>query len=361
MKGIVKASVAGILCCMTAMLSILSGCKSIETNVSVDPSSESSQVSSEVEETLPDQNLNPLTGRYDLKDSLVNKRPISIMINNAHKSWPQKSISAADIIYELPVEGGMSRLMAVYADYTKAETFGSVRSVRHDFVELSMPLNTVFIHWGGSPSGYDALRNYGIDDIDGMVYANTYFYTDKTLQKPIEHCRFMTKQNITDAIANLKIPSDTSLQPAYRFHTGEEPLAFSDTEAGKASVRFSGSLTVDYQYDPASGKYQKSEYGEVTPDGNTGEPVLIDNVFILYSRVDLMADGVHKDIHLTNGTGYYLTKGTKTKINWSKGNPDDPMKYTLESGEELTVNPGNSWVLFAPNEAESGTVFSALS
>lgn len=359
MKKTSKRLTAAVLCCVFAASSLLFGCKKIEPVSKIEGSSQSSEESGSQQADLPDQNLNPLTGRYDLKDSMVNKRPVSIMINNAHAAWPQKSISNADIIYELPVEGGLTRLMAVYADYTKSETFGSVRSVRHDFVELSMPLNTVFIHWGGSASGYDALRNYNIDDIDGMIYGNTYFYTDKTLQKSVEHCRFMTQQNITDAITNLEIPKDGGISAAYHFYDGETPLTFSDTEAVKATVKVSGEVTVEYQYDAASGKYQKSEFGEVTPDGNTGQPVLIDNVFILYSRVDLMADGVHKDIHLTNGTGYYLTKGTKTKINWSKGDADAPMKYQLESGEELSVNPGNSWVLFAPNSAQSSTTFSA--
>lgn len=50
-----------------------------------------------------DENLNPLTGEYNLKDRAVGKRPVSVMVNNIKKAWPQYGLSSADICYEIVV------------------------------------------------------------------------------------------------------------------------------------------------------------------------------------------------------------------------------------------------------------------
>lgn len=302
--------------------------------------------------------FNPYSGLYDLPEDKINTRPIACMINNHPSAWPQNSISNADIIYELPVEGGLTRLMAIYADYTKAEKFGSIRSARHDFVELARPFNAIFIHWGGSTFGYDSIRQNGIDGIDGMKYGQTYFYTDKNLNRSIEHCRFTNPEEISQAISALSINTQGQATPSYQFHQGEDPISFPSTDATSVKIPFSGDITILYEYNTEQQKYEKSEYGKKTLDGNTNEPVLIENVFILFTSVQVMANGEHKDINLQNGSGYYLTRGTRTSIQWTKGNPSDPIKYYLDNGEELSVNPGNSWVLFAPNSLNDKVQFS---
>jgi hypothetical protein len=340
-------------------LSLCTGCGNSEQGL-IEPVDSLPEISSEPEpepEPEPVGNQNPLTGLYDLNDSMVGKRPVSFMINNHHKSWPQKGISQADIIYELPVEGGFTRLMAVFADYTKADVFGSNRSVRHDFVELSLPFDTIFVHWGGSDAGYSALRKYGVDDIDGMAYGDRYFYTDRSLNRSIEHCRFMKKEGLTEAIENIGISTDGDTPNAYQFAEEENGVLGSEP-ATSATVKISGDVTTGFAYDSATQTYTKTEFNDQTLDGNTGEPVHIKNVFILYDKIVLMSDGLHKDLSLTSGTGYYLTNGTKIPIQWSKGDANSPMSYTKSTGETLTVNPGNSWVVFVPNSMADQTTIS---
>ncbi|WP_195543105.1 DUF3048 domain-containing protein [Massiliimalia timonensis] len=313
-------------------------------------------VSSEPAEVQPQGNQNPLTGLYDLDETMVGKRPVSFMINNHHRSWPQRGISQADIIYELPVEGGLTRLMAIYADYSKTKDFGSNRSVRHDFVELSLPFHTIFIHWGGSTFGYDSLKKYGVDDIDGMIYANKYFYTDRSLHKDIEHTRFMTQENLQDALTGTKIELTGETPAAYQFAQEEDSVSFTDT-AKKAYVKVSSAVKTTFNYDETNKDYTKVEFDDDVIDGNTKEKVHIKNVFILYDNIPLMSDGLHVDLSLSSGSGWYLTNGTRTAITWSKGDAKNPLTFQTESGEALTVNPGNSWVLFVPDNMKEKTTF----
>ncbi|MGI5958442.1 MAG: DUF3048 domain-containing protein [Massiliimalia sp.] len=355
-RGMIAAICGAV--CLAVCLS-LSGCQKIGSDVTLieETSSQTSDTSSEASPVQETGALNPLKGTYDLEEEHAGRRPVAVMINNHHASWPQYSISQADLIYELPVEGGYTRLMAMYADYTKAPVIGSIRSVRHDFVELAQPFDCIFVHWGGSDSGYSALRSSGLDEVDGMAYSNTYFYTDRTLNRSVEHCRFMKAEQLTQAVSDLKIDLNGDTPSPFRFAEPSSLVLYEDTQAQTAQVPLSGDIQVTYTYHPDQKKYEKGEYGESTVDGADGQPVLIDNVFILFAPVSLMQDGVHKDISLNQGSGWYLTRGTKTPIQWKKGNASSPMKYTLESGEELTVNPGNSWVLFAPTSVQERVTF----
>ena len=89
--------------------------------------------------------INKLTGKENLSDAAVGKRPVAIMINNLKGSLPQYGIYGADIMFEMPVEGGITRMMALYGDYTKVPNVCSVRSCRYYF--------PVFAH------GFDAGTN----------------------------------------------------------------------------------------------------------------------------------------------------------------------------------------------------------
>ena len=126
------------------------------------------------------QTVNPLTGLSGFREAAVGRRPVAVMINNAPAARPQWGLCAPDIVLEGLAEGGITRMMWLFADVQSIPKIGSVRSARHDFLEIAEGLDAVFVHWGGSVYAYDALKQRNVDDIDGMTYSNTYFYRDRT-------------------------------------------------------------------------------------------------------------------------------------------------------------------------------------
>ena len=74
--------------------------------------------------------INEFSGEW-IDESLSNQRPLCIMINNIVDAMPQSGISQADITYEMLVEGGITRYMCVFKDYSNLEKLGPVRSARH--------------------------------------------------------------------------------------------------------------------------------------------------------------------------------------------------------------------------------------
>ena len=69
--------------------------------------------------------INEFSGEW-IDESLSNQRPLCIMINNIVDAMPQSGISQADITYEMLVEGGITRYMCVFKDYSNLEKLGPV-------------------------------------------------------------------------------------------------------------------------------------------------------------------------------------------------------------------------------------------
>jgi len=102
--------------------------------------------------------FNPLSGEYNLSKDAVGKRPVGIMVNNIKISLPQRGISQADLCYEVLAEGGITRILALFPDINKIPDTGSVRSARDYYIDLAVSHNSIFVHFGGSPTALKTIK-----------------------------------------------------------------------------------------------------------------------------------------------------------------------------------------------------------
>lgn len=347
-------------------LGMLSGCSEVTPNSEPESSEEVSEpVSSEPEsseevssepETV-EGNQNPLTGLYDLSEDAVGKRPVAIMINNIKIALPQSGISQADIMYEMVVEGGITRMMAVYSDYNAVPTTGSIRSARHNYLELALPHDAIYVHFGGSNIAYDKIKAYGLtDDLDGLKNM-TPFTQDKALaaSKGQEHSFYTTGALLSKGIAAKNIRTESKVTST-AFNFAKEYTAASDAEGCSAiSVPFSNYVTAKFTYNADTDSYDKQQFGAAHMDANTGKAASVHNVFVLYTNIYTMDKKGHQQIDLNSGSGYYCTGGKYQKISWSKNGVNAPIVYKDASGNELSVSAGNSWVCIVSDKQKSNT------
>ena len=354
---------AAVLLALAGILLILLGAWALLHPDEVEPgrfaatsqTSQTEEAAPPQEEVTPPQPVlatNPLTGTQTLAQEMANTRPVAFMINNARAAMPHNGIANFDVVYELPVEGASTRLMALTANYRQAPRYGSLRSARHDFVELAAAADAVLVHWGGSDFAYNAISQYGVDHLDGMTYGTQYFITDRSLGRSLEHTRFIAPEGLSQGLN--AVSADLSREgyaPLFSFNAAGDTAG--SIPANQVSVPATGEITATFTYDPAKGQYAKGEFGSSETDGNTGETVYVDNAFVLYTSVSLMADGVHKDVGLSSGSGYYISKGTAQPISWNKGGASSRLTFTDSSGAELRVNPGKSWIIFTGSSPSS--------
>lgn len=285
--------------------------------------------------------VNLLTGLKNIDDKAANRRPVAIMMGNASDAIPvQSGLSKADIVFETEVEGGVTRLMAVYQDISKVEKIGSVRSARYPYVDLAMGLDAIYVHCGQDPT-YCAPHLADCDDLNidtnskgaqrianGLPSWNTlYAYGDKLFENISD--TFDTKAKKATAFAN--------------FAAEDESLTLDAGAATKIYVPFPANKS-RFEYNSSTGLYTRMVSGAAHTDHFNDEVTTVKNIFILLTTISNYPDGKHRKVDFDGGDGYYITNGTYQHIKWTKGDSSDGFKFTDTEGNELKVSAGNSWV-----------------
>lgn len=287
--------------------------------------------------------VNPLTGVAQFEDaSKAGQRPIAIMVENSSISMSaQTGLSKADVIYETEVEGGITRLVAVYQDISQVEKIGNVRSARYPYVDLALGHDAVYVHCGQDPT-YCAPHLNDIDDID----INNNDEGSKRISNGLSstHNVYVITKDMLNRLSNTFELEKSNVKSWAKF--SEEAVTLSGGAATSVSVPFP-TTTTRFTYDEQSGLYTRLIGSSVQTDYFTGEKTQVKNIFILMTTITHYPDGEHRKVALEGGTGYYVTNGTMQEINWSKGSASNGFKFTDKDGNELTISAGNSWVCIA--------------
>ena len=106
------------------------------------------------------------------------------MIDNHDDAWPQAGLQQAYMVYEIIVEGGETRLMALFKG-VNPEKIGPVRSARHYFIDYAMLyVYLLYVHFGQSPQAQSDIKKFSIDDINGIAEDGTTFWRVKDKAAP---------------------------------------------------------------------------------------------------------------------------------------------------------------------------------
>lgn len=298
--------------------------------------------------------LNRLTGVEDLASSADGNRPISIMISNIKTALPQKGIGEADIVYETVAEGGITRCMGLFADIDKIPTVGPVRSVREYYTDFALPYNTIFVHWGGSVTGYEMVKERKVQNIDGNEMGTSIFTQDKKRAANLgrEHSFYINSDGIKKGIQkkNYKLQGDSIT--AFNFATKEKPATIGTVEANTITVPFSHYATSIFNFDLTTKKYLKSQFNQPHIDETTKKQIAVDNVFVLYVPQTIILTKLSR-FDLSGDTGYYINNGKATPITYTKSKYNSQFKFFDQNGQEIVVATGKSYVCVVPKQQEA--------
>lgn len=291
--------------------------------------------------------LNPLTGEGGYREAAEGKRPVAVMVNNLKFALPQYGIAAADIIYEMPVEAGITRLMAVYADYEAMPNICSIRSCRYYYPILAYGMDAIYCHWGMDMSiAKETLLRLKIDHLDGGGNGwNVCFFRDteraKTYAK--EHTGYLDGSMLPKAIETYGFRTDTEQDRAFQFRAPDLCVA-TGTVCTEAVLHFSKGYWSTFVYEPTAQTYQKQHNSQPHMDSSTGTQLAFTNLFVLQTKISLREDHYLVNVALDSGSGYYLSAGAIQPIQWEKHNESEPIRVYDANGAELQVNAGKSYI-----------------
>ena len=281
-----------------------------------------------------------------------NERPIAVMIDNHSDAWPQAGLNKAYMVYEIVVEGGETRLMALFKGQD-LDKIGPVRSARHYFIDYAMENDAIYVHFGQSPQAQSDIKKYSINDINGIAEDGTTFWRVKDKAAP--HNAVTSTEKLMQSAKNKKFRT-TSKEESVLKYTTEEVNLEEGIIANEVTIPHSNLQTVKYKYNEDSKKYVRYARGKEQTDWETKEPVETKNIIITFCDNYTLSDVENKGRQgLKNiGTfdGYYITSGKAIKIKCTKNARDEKTVYKDLQGNEIKVNDGNTFVNICPINAK---------
>lgn len=309
---------------------------------------------SDIDNNEPNNNVQEETPTKKLQilDLNSNSRSYAVMINNHSQARAHHAgLQDAYLIYEIIVEGGLTRYMAVFKDQDTAK-IGSVRSSRHYFLDYALENDVIYTHWGWSPQAQSDISKYNINNINGLTWEGTYFYRDKSLNVSSEHTGFTTMEMLKNAAKRLNYRTTSTEKPLLNYEVDEIDTTNMETiPANTVTIKYSSSITDKYVYDEENKVYKRYVNNKEHVDDVTKKQYTFKNI-ITYQVANSTIKGDDKGrqeiANIGKGTGYYISNGVAVKINWEKTSRDSKTIYTYEDGTPLKVNDGNTFIQIQP-------------
>lgn len=295
--------------------------------------------------------ISNLSGRY-VSIEKGSRRPVAIMLNNIKEAIPQTGISKADVIYEAPVEGGITRLMGIFEDYDDLDKIGSVRSARTYYVYFAKEFDAIYAHFGQAAYALPLLNSSEIDNISGLeAVGNVAYY--RTSDRVAPHNAYTSASCLNEGIDYMAYRKEYSsdYNGHYQFAKGNDIVSLDNgIDAKKVVVGYQTNKPW-FEFNDADGLYYRYQYGAKHIDSMNGEQLAYNNIIMQYCTWGYYDDSEYLNINTSSGgNGKYITNGKAIDITWSKDSLYGPTRYYNEAGEEIVLNQGKTWVCIIQND-----------
>lgn len=276
----------------------------------------------------------PLTGLPPAGATVV-----AVKVDNV-STGAQAGLNDADVVYCELVEGGLTRLLAVFGTH-QPTSVGPVRSARFTDVELLGEYGRIALAFSGANTAVlAAVKGANLQD-DAYDYVPDLYHFDRTRPAPYQ---FLV--DVSKAVSTA--PGDPAKDIGFRF--GPAPALPAATPPATPvavtalSARFPAAL-VSATWDAASGSWLMSRDGrpQMLADGSQASA---SNILVQY----VTNDGADIPTTKTVGSGQAVLfrNGARFDGTWSRSSSTSPTTWTAAGGGDLTLSTGRTWVILLP-------------
>ena len=287
--------------------------------------------------------------KLTIVDEDSNERPIAVMYDNNVGYNAHAGLQDSYLNYEVIVEGGLTRIMALFKD-KDVSLIGPVRSSRHYFLDYALESDAIYCHYGWSEFAKSDISALGVNNINGLTDSNAY-WRDTKIAAP--HNVFTNTDTLYTQAKKYSYSVETSSWQVLNYDVEKINLNTEDNTKNvvvdNISLKYSNYHTTSYQYDSNNKYYLRYMDQNQHLDKTTGSQLHYKNIIIMkvsnstldsYGRQDLDTVGT--------GEGYYITNGYGIPITWSKSTRKGKTKYLDQNGNEIKVNDGNTFIQIIP-------------
>jgi len=273
-------------------------------------------------------------------------RLLAVMVENSPQARPQSGLHLASVVIEAPVEGGITRFLAIF-QYDDVPVIGPVRSARPYFVDLARPFDPIYAHCGESYAAIAAIREAELADLDEMNHPTAY-WRDRSRRKP--HNLYTSSRRLWREASRRGLQSSAGslpFQPSPDPPVGPPGLAV--TLPYLAGRRLS--YSVRWECDPTTHRYLRWVNGEPHRDRETRRQLAAETVYLLLAPTRLFRPSTGELAIETTGVGraWMLRGGTRIEGSWSRSHPIAWFRFSSPQGE-MRPGPGSVWVQILPTD-----------
>ena len=264
------------------------------------------------------------------------ERPMAVVVDNL-RGYPQHGLAPASQVHELPVEGGLTRLLLVF-DRTDPERVGPVRSARDYMVDLSRSMDAVMVHDGGSPGALAAITATNAATLNSFSRGELFSRGDGSAPYNL----FAGGDALRAAVNRLDIARGRTVAGViYR------PDAVSD-DVAEVRVRYGGTYETAFRYEPGVNAYRWVRNGAAASDAS-GQAVLLDAVLVASIEARPIPNDAEGRLYipLREGPATLFLRGKAVTGVWSLRSGQGVQFTTAEGGVDLT--PFKLWVVYTPD------------
>jgi len=307
----------------------------------------------------------PGSGRHRVAAVMIDNYPID--------ARPQSGLRAADIVYEVEAEGGITRYMALFLE-GQAQKIGPVRSARTYFVDLARPYDALFAHAGENDDVWEPLRELrlaGFADMDQIVGTPQAFWRDDTRDMPHNLYTSLARMRKTAGQYGYKdtplgaeefafAPADDQSAPAVAASPQTTPLGAMPTASGAspgpssspssgadAVATFWNGYTV--RFHPVAGGYERIIDGVVQHDRDDPTPYNVADIIVVWIPARVL-DSLGDLAMNVYGTfpAVLVRDGHATTASWVAPGPTIMPQLLDPSGDDVPLAAGQIYVEVLP-------------
>lgn len=280
-----------------------------------------------------------ITGLEITKEEHDN-RPISLLINPSEDSF---GISSAEMMCEIPVEGGDTRALVTLRSVNDLWKIGSFAPTRNYISNLSKYFDSILLSGGNDEKlEYDSCD--ASEDIFDLSIHTGYNYTEYSRN-------IYTNCDLIDAgIKNLgfRTKVNDSTKTPYLFYNFECDEIPGDLAASNIAINYSKTNSTELVYNEETRSYTLYKNGSIKTDASSGKTIEFVNCLILFADSATYENSVCSQMVLDTvgeGVGYYCYSGAYQTIRWSATTAGVMTLYS-SSGEKLSILRGEIYLAF---------------
>lgn len=301
--------------------------------------------------------------------------------NGMDGARPQAGLNEAGVVFEAIAETGITRFAAIYQNPSSA-VIGPIRSLRLYYLEWDTPFDCTIVHAGGAPDALAAVSHGYKDLTENYAYMYRGTYGVRRWNNLFTTSTYLSKMNGDRGYGGSEIKGFTRMTPDASSKSRVdnlvgEKLVIYEASGGKTSelipkvpaiaVNFGGiaSFNVRYNYDVSSNTYLRSyatgashdiydcpaaDLGEKNPETDCALKQLAPTVVAVMVVPEKRAsDNYHEDITtIGSGEAYIFQNGIAIRGTWKKPSVAEQIKFYDESGVEIALAPGQTFVEAIP-------------